>query len=100
MGSPMTVKAPPHVVHDDQHHRCRCQVVEVGREDERGQRDGPQQPLRVAGANPLGDEVEAAVVVQYLDDGHRGQEEHDNAGGSAHVLQEDVVVDEQLDGIA
>ena len=87
-------------MHDDQHHGSRRQVVEVGRQDERGQRNGPQQTLGVTGANPFGNEVEASVVVEYLDNGHRGYQEHDNACSSSHILQEYVVIDEVLDGIA
>ena len=87
-------------MHHDEHHGSSCEVVEVGRDEERGQRQCPQYALRVARVYPFLYEVEAAVILKDLNDGHRGQEEHDDAGGTANVPKEYVVVDIGLDGMA
>ena len=84
------------VTHNHQHHRGRRQVIQISRDHEGGQRDGPQQALRVPSADPFGDKVEAAVIVQELNDTHRGQQEHHDTGGTAHIIQEDLVVDKEL----
>ena len=71
-------------------------IVEVGREQESSQGDGPQQTVRIASANPLGNKIEAAVVAQNLYNGHRSHQEHHDGCCLAHIFQEDVVVDEEL----
>ena len=81
-------------MHDDQHHRGCCQVVKVGREDERSQRDSPQQAFGIARTYPLRDKVEATIVVQQFNDRHGCQQEHHNSSSSTHIFQEDIVIDE------
>ena len=83
-------------MHDDQHHRRRRQVVEVGGKDKRSQRDGPQQALRVAGAYPFGDEVETAIVVQQFHNRHGSQQEHDDSSSLADILQEYMLANKIL----
>ncbi len=87
-------------MHDDEHGHRRRQVVQIGREYKGGQRNGPQQTLGVPRAYPFLDEVETAIVVQQLHDRHGSQQEHDNSGSLADVVQKDMAVDVVLDGLA
>ena len=79
------------VMHDDQHHGRRCQVVQIGREDKRSQRDGPQQSLGITRTNPFCDEVEAAIIVQQFHYRHGSQQEQYNGSSLAHVFQEYII---------
>ena len=58
--------APQQHDHDD---RCG-HVVQHGRHEEGDQRQQPQQPAFVAGPDARGDDVEASVGVDQVDDGH------------------------------
>ena len=87
-------------MHDDQHHRGGSQVIEIRGDDEGGEGNSPEQTLGVARTDPLRDEIEAAVVVQDLDDAHRSQQEHHDTRGSPHIIEEHIVADEILHSIA
>ena len=88
------------VMHNNQHHRCCRQVVEVCREDKSHSGNAPQQTFAVSCTNPFGDEVETAIVAKQLYNRHRSQQEQDDSGCPADILQEYVVVDEPLHDIA
>ena len=77
--------------HDNQHHRGRCEVVEIGRDDEGGYSDSPKQTLRIVGLDPFLNKVETAIVIENLDDSHRGQQEHNDTGSTTHIIQENLI---------
>ena len=59
--------------HDNQHHRSSSEVVEVGRDDESSNGDGPKQPFRVMRLYPFLYKVKASIVIENLNNGHCGQ---------------------------
>ena len=75
-------------------------VVQIGRQDKGGQRNGPQQSIGITCLDPFVDEVEAAVGIQYLNDRHRSQQVHHDGSSLSHVFQEDAVINKVLYGIA
>ena len=87
-------------VHDDQHHGAGGEVIEVCRDDECGKGKRPKQVVGSPHAHVIGNKVEASVVVEQLNNRHRSQQEHDDGGCLAHILQKDIVADEILDGLA
>ena len=86
-------------MHDNKHHRCRRQVIQIGRDDKCCNGNRPKQALRVACTNPFRDEVKASITVEDVDDTHSGQEEHYDTGSPSHIIEEDVVVDVILDSL-
>ena len=87
-------------MHDNQHHGRRRQVVQIGREDKRSQRDGPQQALGVTGTNPFCDEIEAAIVAQQFHYRHRSQQEHHDSSSLAHIFQEHMILNKVFHRLA
>ena len=84
--------------HDDQHHCGGGEIVQIGRDDEGGDGDGPQQTFGVVGLDPFLHKVETAVVIENLNDGHCGQQEHHDAGSPTHVIQEYLITDIEFHG--
>ena len=64
-----------YLVHEEKHHQRRGEIVEVGADEEREEGGGPEQAAAAASLYPLRYEIEAAVAVENLYDGHRGDEE-------------------------
>ncbi len=68
-------------LHQSNHHDGGGHVVEDGREVEGDEADDPEQARQLGGLDARGDDLEAAVGVGHLDDGHGAdQEEYDGCG--------------------
>ena len=86
--------------HDHQHSHRRCQIIKVGRDDKCSEGDRPEQTLGVSGLDPLRDKVEAAVIVQDLNDTHRSQQEHHDTCRTTHIIEEHLIIDKVLHSVA
>lgn len=67
------------------HHDGRGEIVEYGREEERHEGDAPQQFALATGLHDVAHEVESAIGVHNLHDGHRSHEEEQSLGSVAEV---------------
>ena len=68
------------------HHDRAGQVVEHGGHHERKPRRDPHQLHLVRGVDPVGDDLEAVVVVDDLDDRHRPEQEEQNLADLAEQV--------------
>src|SRR3990167_9600689 len=71
------------------------QVVQCGGEEECDKADHPQQVDPLAGADAVGDDLEAFVGIDQLDDGHGTHQEEQNLGNFAQMMAQlfgDVMV--------
>ena len=59
--------------------------------DEGGYSDSPKQTLRIVGLDPFLNKVETTIVIENLDDSHRGQQEHNDTGSTTHIIQENLI---------
>ena len=80
------------------HHDGGREVVEHGREEERDDAENPQQAAFFARGDAVGDDGEAPVHVDELDDGHGTDEEEERGGDVAHVL-DDLHIKDELDAL-
>ena len=85
-----------HGVHDAEHEARGGRVVKVGRKQEGDDGQYPQQRDRALGAQPFADKVEAAVVVEHLHDGHRGEEIQHHLCAAEDIFCEYIVRNEIL----
>ena len=77
------------------HHRCG-KVIQVGRHHKHDEHHHPKQLFAVTSSCPYTQEVETAVIVQYLYDGHRGQQEENDLASLTHITQKDGLSDKLL----
>ena len=70
------------------HHDRGSEVVEDGREDECHECDAPQQLALAGGGESVLNEIESAVGIDDLDDGHGAHEEEQNLAGLAQMMQQ------------
>jgi hypothetical protein len=88
----MPAKEQPVVVfreqlaHQRDHHDGRGQIVEDRTQEEGDKADQPHQRRKLCGTNALGDDIEAVVRIDHLDDGHGAHEEEHDLGGGHHGL--------------
>ena len=68
------------------HHDGGGQVVQYRREKEGNKTDQPQQRYPFAGADALGNDLEAVVGIDQFDNGHGANQKEQNFGNFAQVL--------------
>ena len=83
-------------MHDGEHQHGGGKIIEVDRDDEGDDGKYPKHLPAAARAKQLAHEVEAAVVIEYIHDGHGGEQKEHDLGSPAHLWQEDVPGDEVL----
>ena len=83
----------------EHHHRC-SKVVEVCRDNECHHRYCRKHALAAARPHQLCEEVEATVVLKYLDNRHRRKQKQHHFRCLAHILQQHILRNELLHGTA
>ena len=72
-------------VHDGEHQHGGGKIIEVDRDDEGDDGEYPKHLPAAARAKQLAHEVEAAVVIEYIHDGHGGEQKKHDFGSPAHL---------------
>src|SRR5690606_11391841 len=78
--------APYQFAQQRDHHDGGRQVIQHGGEKEGQQADDPQQRNTPARGDAISDDLEAAMGIDKLDDGHRAQQEEQDLGDFAQVM--------------
>ena len=77
-------------MHHGKHHYRRCEIIEIGRDNEGTYRQCPQQLTATPGFKQLCDKIETAVVIENFNDCHRSEQEEHDFRCPSHIFQEDI----------